>query len=127
MSWISNYITIGTGNNAYTLPAPTAYEVQRADLDSENTTRNEAGYLSRDRIRGGVYKIVAKFRVKVSDLQAIISHISGVSFTCTFLDLTTASYQTKTMYCGDRSASLVVGGSATNDLYVDLSVNFIEL
>lgn len=123
MSWISNYISIG----GYQLPAPTSYEVQRSDLDSENTTRNEAGYLSRDRIRSGVYKIIAKWRIPTSDLQRIVTAISPASFSVTFLDLTTASYKTATMYVGDRTASVVVGDNSVNEMLVDFAVNFIEL
>ncbi len=123
MSFLSNYIRIGT----YQPPAPTGYEVQRADLDSENTTRNEAGELKRDRIRAGVYKIIAKWRLTSSELSQFTAAISNAQFSVTFLDLTSAAYVTKTMYAGDRSASVVAGSSTAGEMLVDFSVNFIEL
>lgn len=123
MSWIADYIRIGS----YQPPAPTSYEVQRADLDSENTSRNEAGYMNRDRIRSGVYKIVAKWRLTASQLAPFVTAISGVSFSVRFLDLTTASYVTRSMYVGDRSASVVVGDNSASEMLVDFAVNFIEL
>lgn len=123
MAWISNYITI----NGTRLPTPTTYRVQMADLDTENTTRDETGVLHRDRIRSGVYKIIVSWRLRSSQLASIISLIQSSSFTVTFFDTNTMSYQTKTMYAGDRESEVVIGDETAAGVLVDFNVDFIEM
>ena len=107
------------------LPNPTDYKVMRADIDSENTGRTESGVLQRDRIRSGVYKVETTFRVTRTDLKTITDAIAPVSFSCTFFDPTTSSSPTKTMYAGDRSASLIQSVDG-GESYWDLTVSLIE-
>lgn len=123
MAWISNYITI----NGTRLPTPTTYRVQMADLDTENTTRDETGVLHRDRIRSGVYKIIVSWRLRSSILASVISLIQSSSFTVTFFDTNTMSYQTKTMYAGDRESEVVIGDETAAGVLVDFNVDFIEM
>lgn len=123
MAWISNYITI----NGTRLPTPTTYRVQMADLDTENTTRDETGVLHRDRIRAGVYKIIVSWRLRSSQLASIISLIQSSSFTVTFFDTNTMSYQTKTMYAGDRESEVIIGDETAAGVLVDFNVDFIEM
>ena len=61
---MSAIITIGSTE----LPAPVEYTVTLQDIDSENTRRTEAGILTRDRVRAGVYKILATWKVTKTDL-----------------------------------------------------------
>lgn len=119
---ISNYITIGN----YTAPTPISYEVQRADLDSDETNRSESGYLHRCRVREGVYKVIATWRITGSQLESLTEALSPASFSATFLDLTSCTYQTRTMYAGDKSASVVLGSSEAGEILVDFSCNIIE-
>ena len=123
MSWISNYISIGNVQ----LPTPTSYRVQMADLDTENTTRDEAGVLHRERIRQGVYKLYVTWRLRSSALADLISLIAPSSFTVTFFDTNTMSYQTRIMYAGDRESEVVIGSETAGGVLVDFNVDFIEM
>lgn len=122
MNFLGDYIAI----NGVLLPAPVSYEVQRSDLDSDQTTRNENGVLKRDRIRCGVYKIVASWRVHTNELEMLTNALSPSSFTVRFIDLTTCSYRTATMYAGDKSAKVVIGAEDINGIIVDYNCNLIE-
>lgn len=106
--------------------APRTYAVQRSDLDSEDSGRSETGIMFRNRIRAGVYKIQATWRVDRSELAKIINAIAPDSFSVTFFDPTTASTKTCTMYAGDRSATMVLNADTAAETLWDLSVNFIE-
>ncbi len=110
---------------AVDLPDPASYDVQRSDLDSENTGRSEAGVLQRDRVRAGVYKLSLTFRVTKTDLKVITDALAPVSFSCTFFDPTTSSAPTKTMYAGDRRAKMIYY-PATGETRWELSVDLIE-
>lgn len=123
MSWISNYITVGNTQ----LPTPVSYRVQMADLDTENTTRDEAGVLHRERIRSGVYKIIASWRLTTAQLSNMVNLLSPASFTVTFFDPNTMSYKTKQMYVGDRESEVILGSSDTSKVLIDFSVDFIEM
>lgn len=123
MAWISDYIKIGNT----TLPTPISYRVQMADLDTENTTRDETGVLHRDRIRYGVYKIVASWRLRSTQLASIIALLQPSSFSVRFFDTNTMTYQTKTMYAGDRESEVIVGDETAAGVLVDFSVDLIEL
>ena len=89
------------------LPDPAEYSVTLQDIDSENTRRTEAGVLTRDRVRGGVYKIQARWKVSKTDLKTITDAIAPAKFSVTFFDPTTSSNPTKDMYVGDRTANLI--------------------
>ena len=119
---MTDWITI----NGSIMPPPTSYKVLVSDLDSENSTRNEAGVLVRDRIRAGVYKIEATWKVPVSRLSLLVNAVQPKSFTVRFFDLTTASYKTKTMYAGDRTASVLLQKSNSGETLCDFSCNLIE-
>ena len=103
-----------------------SYEVQRADLDSNETNRSESGYLHRNRLRSGVYKVIATWRVNVSQLTALTAALSPEEFSATFVDLTTCTYRTCRMYAGDKSAKVVLGSAEMGELLVDFSCNIIE-
>lgn len=122
MSWISNYISIG----GVQLPTPTSYRVEMADLDTEDTTRDEAGMLHRDRIRSGVYKLYLTWRLRSNTLQTIIPLITPVTFTVTFFDTNTMTYQTRTMYAGDRESEVIIGDENASGVLVDFTVDLIE-
>ena len=44
-----------------TPPTPTKYEVEIQDIDGEGTGRGETGYMDRERVRAGVYKLSLEF------------------------------------------------------------------
>jgi hypothetical protein len=106
------------------LPDPYEYSVSLQDIDSENTRRTESGILTRDRVRAGVYKIQATWKVTKAQLKTITDAIAPASFSVTFFDPTTTTSPTKTMYCGDREGKLVYK-DLVGDLW-ELSTSLIE-
>mgnify|MGYP001018491946 CR=1 FL=1 len=109
------------------LPAPVEYEVSLQDIDSENTRRTETGVLVRDRVRAGVYKIQAKWRVTKTELKTITDALSPAKFSVTFFDPTTSTSPTRDMYSGDRQAKLVKYDHILPDNSIwELSVSLIE-
>ena len=90
-----------------TLPDPTEYSVSLQDIDSENTRRTEAGILTRDRVRAGVYKIQATWKVNKTELKTITDAVKPAQFSVTFFDPTTSTNPTRPMYVGDRTANLL--------------------
>lgn len=113
--------------NGYKAPPPRTYQVQAADLDSDETNRSESGYLHRDRLRQGVYKIIATWRVDVTTLKALTESVEPTFFTVEFIDLTRCRRVTATMYAGDRSATVVKTADNIGEVLVDFSVNLIEM
>lgn len=114
--------------NGTPLPNPSSYSVTRRDGDSENTTRDEAWILRRDRVRAGMYQIEATWQGKLADINAIASALSPDEFSVTFLDPTTGGVGTATMYAGDRKANLKSYTDETkpNNSIWELSVSLIE-
>ena len=113
-------ITIGT----IPLPDPAEYSVTLQDIDSENTRRTEAGILTRDRVRAGVYKIQATWKVNKSELIIITDAVKPAQFAVTFFDPTTSTNPTRPMYVGDRTARLIHLESGQS--LWELSVSLIE-
>lgn len=93
--------------NGVDLPTPTEYSVALQDIDSDNTRRTEAGILTRDRVRAGVYKIEVAWKITKAQLKTITDAISPAKFSVTFFDPTTSSTSTKDMYCGDRGGKMM--------------------
>ena len=118
-------IFIQIGN--YTLPTPTAYSCDYEDLDSEKTTRNERGYLKRDRLRADMFKISASFRIPIKELTSLANAVKPKTFVVKVFDLTTGGTVTKTMYASSKHAEIVsvVDKSKVGNTYVDYSFNLI--
>jgi hypothetical protein len=117
-------ITIGSTP----LPDPVEYSVSLQDIDSENTRRTEAGILTRDRVRGGVYKIQITWKVTKTQLKTITDAISPAQFSVTFFDPTTSTDPTKYMYSGDRTGKLILlkdPNNPSSSLW-ELSTSLIE-
>jgi hypothetical protein len=89
------------------LPTPHKYRVLRADVDGENTTRNEAGFLVRERLRSGVYKLEVVWRVRASELATISSALSPAKVSITFFNPHTGTTLTRDMYAGDESIDIL--------------------
>ena len=113
-------ITIGTTP----LPDPAEYSVTLQDIDSENTRRTEAGVLTRDRVRAGVYKIQATWKVNKTGLKKITDAVSPAKFSVTFFDPTTSTNPTRPMYVGDRTARLIHLESGQS--FWELTLSLIE-
>ena len=105
------------------MPAPSVFKLPRFDLDSGDTNRNEEGYLQRDRIRQGVYKIELEWwGITSSQLQTIETAIMPAKIQVTFP--TASGMQTKTMYAGDRQTELIKYQG--NDIRWNISFNLTE-
>lgn len=109
-----------------TLPDPVEYSVTLQDIDSENTRRTEAGVLTRDRVRAAVYKIQAQWKVNKAQLKTITDALKPAKFSVTFFDPTTSTNPTKYMYCGDRSANLILNKNNPDKSLWELSTSLIE-
>lgn len=113
--------------NGVDMPPPVEYSVEMYDIDSENTKRTETGILQRDRVRAGVYKIQAKWRVNQLQLKIITDAIKPAKFKVTFFDPTTSEKITRDMYCGDRKAELIkYHRNSPNNSWWEFSTSFIE-
>lgn len=89
------------------MPHPASMSVTVQDLDSPDSARNELGFLQRDRIRAGVYKISLSFNNRYGpDVATVEEAISAASFEVTFPD--SSGMVTKTMYVGDRTKDMVL-------------------
>ncbi len=108
------------------MPPPKTYSVSCSDLDSEDSGRSETGIMFRNRVRAGVYKIQAQWRVKSSDLSIIAGAIAPEAFGVQFFDPTTVTQKTCQMYAGDRSCAMVLNDDEAAEAWWDFSVNFIE-
>jgi hypothetical protein len=111
------------------MPNPTSYSGDLSDLDSDNTGRaSETGYMTRDRVRAGIYKLKLTWRVPRSQLKTIADAISPESFSVSFFDPTTAGNTTATMYAGSPSWNLLsyLDESTPGESWWELSVNLIE-
>lgn len=110
------------------LPDPVEYSVSLQDIDSENTRRTETGLLTRDRVRAGLYKIQATWKVTKTQLKTITDAIAPAKFSVTFFDPTTGTNPTKDMYSGDRTGNLILlkDPNSPGDSLWELSVALIE-
>ena len=106
------------------LPAPSSLKIQESDLDSADTNRNEEGYLQRDRIRQGIYKIELEWKgITNAQLATILNAIKPASVAVKFP--TENGLVTKTMYAGDRKIE-VARYKNNNDIRWNISFNLTE-
>lgn len=110
---------------------PSKMKISINDIDGE-TTRNAQGTLTRDRI-ATKRKIELEFPpLTHSQIFTLLSAVSQVFFTVTFLDPYTdptvnGGMLTKTMYVGDRNSPILKFGNGTTDvLWEGLTMNLIE-
>jgi hypothetical protein len=88
------------------MPDPSVFKIKEADLDSEDTKRNELGYLQRDRVRQGARSLTLEWDgLTGSDATTVINAVSPVSFRISFPD--TDGRKTITAYAGDRTKEYV--------------------
>lgn len=106
------------------LPAPTKYKIPNYDLDSEDSNRNELGYLQRDRIRQGIFKAELEFVVNSSDLALIKSAVEPAQFEATVIS--EVGPITKTMYAGDRNIEMIKHNKDYNKIVWSISFSLIE-
>lgn len=107
------------------LPSPSSYALPDDDLDSEDTNRNELGYLQRDRVRQGIFKVELEWKgITSDDLITIQTAIKPPELQVTLI--TETGSQTKTMYAGGRQKKIVKYNSDYHKIRWDYSFNLIE-
>lgn len=101
----------------------TEYTVNLSDLDGEGAGRSETGYMNRDRIRAGLYKIqLGTTNLKDKDVTDILAAISPESVPTSFYF---GRQVNANMYSGDRNLSLKSIDS-DGTCYWDVSFNLVE-
>ena len=105
------------------IATPKTYEVGISDLDGESN-RNANGELVRDRIAVKRKLNLEWGPLTQSEIQTLLSAVSGVFFMVTFPD-PQLGMTTKTMYVGDRTAPAYsyIDGEVK---WQGLKMNFIE-
>lgn len=111
--------------NGFPIPSPDidSYKIERNDIDSSQTGRLDNGYMFRERIRTGVYKVSCTWHLtslQKTNLESLLLSSSNISFT--FLDGST--FITKTMYCSKTSSDCI---SILNDRLWLFSANCEEV
>lgn len=111
--------------NGVGLPPPTSLSIGKQDLDSPDSTRNERGFLQRDRIRQGMYRVELEFNVKTAvEIARIENTLVDAKLSVTFPDAD--GTKTRTMYVGDRNKELVLNKKNPAQARWSLSFNLIE-
>jgi len=123
MARYSNFMSSGS----YTFPAPTKYEVDYEDIDSKQSTRSEAAFLHRDRLRAETHIISVAWRLTPSELEGVAAALRPENFPLTFFDATIGMTRTATMYCAKKHASLLVNADNAAEQYWEYSANIIEV
>lgn len=106
------------------MPEPATFEVSYKDIDGQNTTRSESGFLQRDRVRSNVHTLALSWKaLEGADAKTVLTAVSPAKFTISFPDPKTGNTVSVTAYSGDKTAkaSYAVGG-----LRWDISFNNIE-
>lgn len=107
------------------LPSPTLYSLQNFDLDSGEAKRNEEGYLLRDRVRQGIYKIELEWlNITSSELALIKAAIEPAKVNVKFI--TESGYVTKEMYVGDRQIKMSLYNPIPDKILWNISFNLTE-
>ncbi|HHX59371.1 MAG TPA: hypothetical protein GX707_01335 [Epulopiscium sp.] len=108
------------------LPSPSEYGTPGADLHSDDTGRNELGFMLIDMIRGDVTTIPLKYNgIRSPEVALIKSAISPPQFNATIV--TETGKVTKRMYVGNRDQKMVKYSENVDEIRWDLSFNLIEI
>ena len=108
---------------SYTPPAPTKYSLTLQDIDSDDTGRGESGYMVRERVRAGIYKLSLTFtNITSDDVLNIKNAISSASVNVELFDGNTV---TPKMYAGERQLDLKSIDDKGNCFW-DMSFNLTE-
>ena len=109
--------------NGYTPPAPTEYSLDIQDIDSEDSGRGETGYMTRERVREGLYKLSLAFtNITSDDVLDIKNAISSEEIMVTLFDGTSVDAK---MYVGNRTLKLKSIDDEANCFW-DMSFNLTE-
>lgn len=92
--------------NGVELPNPSTYDIEKADLDSENSYTSETGVLVRDMIRANHVTINVEWEHCTREQMAVLNTLlnSGADhFTLHYYDYWTATVESGKFYAYNRS------------------------
>ena len=107
----------------------TDYAVVLSDLDSDNSNRDETGYLHRDRLRQAVRKIQVNLQcISLNKTSQIMQAVIPDKVNVTFLDPQEGGFITAEMYVNDRTCklSLLSDYEKPNESMWDVSFNLTQ-
>ena len=108
---------------SYVPPSPTKYSLEVSDIDSEDTGRGETGYMARERVRAGIYKLSLTFTNITSDeVLAIKKAIAPEEISVELFDGELIQAQ---MYSGNRTLDLKSVDEQSNCFW-DMSFSLTE-
>lgn len=107
----------------YIPPTPTGYSLDIQDIDSEETGRGETGYMSRERVREGIYKLSLEFTNLSSD--DVLSIKQAISPETISVELFDGSVVVAQMYSGNRTLTLKSVDDQSNCFW-DMKFNLTE-
>jgi hypothetical protein len=111
------------------LPEPSEYSASTSTL--VDSARNVNGYMVGAVVRADVAKIELKWRYLTARQWADVLSLFTQNFQnpVRFFNQATATYETRTMYCGDRSAGLWRRHPTTGDImgFTECAVSLIEV
>lgn len=94
-------------NSAPMAVHPAQMQVEILDLDdAESTTRTADGTLNRDRVAVKRQVEMTFSALTMAQISALLKQMNAVFFDFTFPDPLAGSYITRTMYVGNRPASI---------------------
>lgn len=113
--------------NGTPVAAPSVFQVDVYDIDSDSTARNTLGEMLRDRVAVKRKLICEWPPLTMSEASVILQAVQDVFFEVTYPDPVTGNKQeTKTFYVGDRSTPLLLVRESGEYLWEGLKMNFIE-
>lgn len=111
------------------LPEPSEYSANTSTI--VDSGRNVQGYLVGAVVRSDVAKIELKWRYLTAQQWANVLRLFTDNFynETTFFNQATARYETRQMYCGDRSAGLWRRHPTTGEImgFTDCKLSLIEV
>ena len=108
----------------YIPPKPTKYSLDVSDIDSSDSGRGETGYMKRERVRAGMYKLSLSFlNIPSDEVLKIKAAISPEEIVVTLFD---GNYVQVKMYAGNRTLELKSVDDMSNCFW-DMSFNLTEL
>lgn len=105
---------------------PTPTELSLGYMDISKAERNAKGNMIIERINTKRKLEIRYSYITAADLETLLKAVSPTTFSVTFLNGQTNSFQTGTFYCGDRNVSFIdyIDGVPR---YKDFTFNVIEI
>lgn len=93
--------------NGVKVASPDTYSVTIADLDA-SANRSGNGTLFRDRVAVKRTIDVSWTQIKDTDLSVLLTNMSSVFFSVTYLDPQSNTMETRTFYVSDRNGGVAI-------------------